>query len=119
MCYFQKEPSKSHETVFTILSYRQLVYQKGGQEWTLKKNLIEILLHLELGHLELFESRLLSFKRSYVDYLRKIGQERVITYLSLVEHYYKDPNSITSKEFKNRVEQSFQWVEPHTKIFLS
>ena len=48
-----------------------------------KKNLIEILLHLELGHLELFESRLLSFKRSYVDYLRKIGQERVITYLSL------------------------------------
>lgn len=111
MCYFQKGAFQKAMRLFSQFYHTDNWYiKKGGQEWTLKKNLIEILLHLELGHLELFESRLLSFKRSYVDYLRKIGQERVITYLSLVEHYYKDPNSITSKEFKNRVEQSFQWV---------
>ncbi len=76
----------------------------------MKKNLIEILLHLELGNLELLESRLLSFKRSYYQHLRAIGQERAITYLSFIETYYKDPINVTSIEFRTTVESSFEWT---------
>ena len=51
--------------------------EKVGKEWTLKKNLIEILLHLELGNIDLFESRLLSFKRSHYQYLKWFQRKRL------------------------------------------
>jgi len=59
----------------------------------------------------LFESRLASFKRTYYKYLKSINQDRVITYLALVEHYYKNPEVITTKQFFDRVETSFEWFK--------
>jgi tetratricopeptide (TPR) repeat protein len=112
MCYFQKSEFSKAMHLFSRFYHTDKWYiQKVGQEWTMKKNLIEILLHLELGHIDFFESRLLSFKRTYHDYLKKIGQQRVITYLSLVEAYYKDPSQVTSEAFFTLVENSFDWVE--------
>lgn len=43
--------------------------------------------------------------------MRNINQERVISYLGLVEFYYKYPETVTSIEFKNKVENSFEWIE--------
>jgi len=80
-------------------------------EWIIKKNLTEIILHIELNNIDLVESRLLSFKRNYNKYLRQIGQERVITYLKFVTEYYKRPELVTSKAFKDKVEKSFKWIE--------
>ena len=67
----------------------------------------------------MFESRVLSFKRSYYQYLKEINQERAIQYLQLVEEYYNAPETITTDEFKNRVENSFEWVGSHLEdIFV-
>tara|TARA_R110002073_G_scaffold128999_3_gene275177 strand:+ start:142490 stop:143995 length:1506 start_codon:yes stop_codon:yes gene_type:complete len=111
MCYFQQGEFKKAMKVFSKFYHTDKWYiEKVGKEWTIKKNLIEILLHLELNNLDLFESRLLSFKRSYYQYLRDIGQKRAIQYLSFVEEYYKYPESITSKTFKEKVEDSFEWI---------
>jgi hypothetical protein len=84
---------------------------KVGTEWVIKKNLVELLLNLELGNLEVFESRLLSFKRQYTSYLKDIGQERVLGFLKFVEAYYLHPERVTSKSFFDTVEHSFVWVE--------
>jgi len=112
MCYFQKGEFKKAIRLFSKFYHTDKWYiQKAGQEWTMKKGLIEILLHLELGNIDLFESRLLSFKRNYYNYLKKIEQERVITYLSLVEEYYKDPLQVTSTNFFDKVESSFDFVQ--------
>ncbi|MFY0630842.1 MAG: hypothetical protein JXR05_10710 [Flavobacteriaceae bacterium] len=111
MCYFQKGDFKKAMNIFSKFYHTDKWYiEKAGKEWILKKNLIEILLHLELGNLDLFESRLLSFKRTYYQYLKEIGQERAIQYLSLVEEYYKAPEHITSEAFKEKVENSFEWI---------
>jgi len=111
MCYFQKGEFKKAIRLFSEFYHTDKWYiRKGGQEWTMKKNLIEILLHLEIGNLDLFESRLLSFKRSYYDYLRKVGQNRVITYLSLVEDYYRNPKQVSSLAFHDKVKNSFDFV---------
>ncbi len=69
------------------------------------------MLHLELGNIDLFESRLLSFKRSYYQYLKDIKQERAIQYLSLIEVYYKAPEIVVTEKFKLKVEGSFEWVD--------
>jgi hypothetical protein len=57
------------------------------------------------------ESRLLSFKRNYYNYLKQINQERVIIYLGFIATYYKNPEIIITLKFKDKVEQSFEWIK--------
>jgi hypothetical protein len=93
--------------------------EKAGKEWVIKKNLIDILLNIELENIDLVESRLQSFKRQYVPYLKSIHQKRVITYLGFIEAYYKNKEMVTSKIFHNKVENAFVWVETHREdIFV-
>lgn len=112
MFYFQKGNHKQAHTLLSKFYHTDHWYiEKAGKEWVIKKNLIEILLHIELENIDFVESRLLSFKRTYFSYLKGIKQERVITYLNLVESYYKNPEIVTSLKFKNTVENSFEWIE--------
>ncbi|AUP78640.1 hypothetical protein [Flavivirga eckloniae] len=118
--YFQKNEFKKAHTLFSKFYHTDHWYtEKAGKEWVIKKNLIEILLHIELKNIDLVESRLLSFKRNYYNYLKSINQERVITYMGFVESYYKAPETVTSNEFKNAVETSFDWISTHKEdIFV-
>jgi len=109
--YFQKNEFKKAHHIFSKFYHTDKWYsEKAGIEWTIKKNLIEILLYLELENIDLFESRLLSFKRNYLKYLKDIKQDRAITYLGLVEDYYKNPEIATTKQFYDKVENSFKWI---------
>ena len=113
MFYIQKSDFKKAKTLFSKFYHTDKYYtEKAGKEWVLKKGLIEIILHIELGNINLVESRLLSFKRNHFGYLRKIDQQRAITYLGFVESYYKNPEQVTSPQFKEKVEQSFEWIGP-------
>ena len=112
MFYIQREDLKKAAQLFSKFYHTDTWYiNKAGLEWTIKKNLIEILLHIELANLDLVESRLLSFKRKYYDHLKEINQHRVITYLHFVETYYKTPEIVTTNAFHDEVEASFEWVE--------
>ena len=111
MCYFQQGDFKRAYQILTEFYHSDQWYEeKAGKEWVMKKSIIEILLNLELGNLDLVESRLRSFKRRYYPYLKEMKRDRVITYISLVEYYYKFPEKITSIEFKERVKNSFEWT---------
>lgn len=111
MFYFQKGDFIKSKQLFSKFYHTDKWYiSKAGKEWVIKKNLIEILLHIELKNVDLVDSRLLSFKRNYYAFLEEIHQQRAITYLNLVSDYYKNPEKVTSLEFKNRVEESFEWV---------
>ncbi len=113
MFYFQSNTFDKAMKLLNQLNHSDQWYtDKVGIEWLIKKKLFEILLHLELENLNLFESRLLSFKRKYYSYLKEIHQERVIDYLKLVELYYKDPSIVTTTKFHDLVETSFEFVGP-------
>jgi len=120
MIYFQKGDLEKARQIYTKFYHTDNWYiQKVGKEWLIKKNLIEILLHIELQNIDLVESRLLSFKRNYFKFLQEINQKRAITYLNLVHEYFKAPETISSLEFKNKVENSFEWVGgQHEDIFV-
>jgi hypothetical protein len=117
---FQKGDYKQAHHLFSKFYHTDTWYlEKAGKEWVIKKNLIEILLHLELKNIDLVESRLLSFKRSYSKYLKSINQDRVLTYLGFIEKYYKNPELVTTLKFKNDVENSFQWISKNKEdIFV-
>nr|WP_321235968.1 hypothetical protein [uncultured Psychroserpens sp.] len=120
MFYMQKQDFKSAKSIFSKFYHTDKYYiEKAGKEWIIKKNLAEIILYIELGDLDLVESRLLSFKRSYFDYLRQIDQERAIIFINLVNSYFKNPENVTSIDFKNKVENAFIWVgEKQEDIFV-
>jgi len=111
MMYFQKNDLIKARTIFSKFYHTDKWYiSKVGKEWVIKKNIIEILLHIELENIDLVESRILSFKRNYFKFLLEINQKRAITYLNLVHEYFKSPETVSSKTFKNKVENSFEWV---------
>jgi tetratricopeptide (TPR) repeat protein len=120
MCYMQASKFKEAQHIFSKFYHTDKYYtEKAGKEWVIKKSLVEIILYIELGHIDLVESRLLSFKRLYNSYLKQIRQERVISYLKLVSYYYKHPESVTSEGFKQKVETSFTWIAPEQEdIFV-
>ena len=120
MFYMQKSNFKKAKTIFSKFYHTDKYYiEKAGKEWVIKKNIAEIILYIELGEIDLVESRLLSFKRSYFDYLKKINQERVIIFINLIAAYYKNPENANSIAFKNKVENAFIWVpEKQEDIFV-
>ncbi|WP_347924370.1 hypothetical protein [Pontimicrobium sp. SW4] len=118
--YFQVDDFKKAHGILSKLYHTDLWYtKKAGIEWVIKKNLIEILLHIELNNIELVESRIASFKRSHFKYLKSIKQDRAITYLLLVESYYKNPEIISGYAFKEKIKSSFEWIKPEQEdIFV-
>lgn len=110
--YMQSSRFKDASNIFSKFYHTDHYYtEKAGREWVLKKSLMEIILYIELGHIDLVESRLLSFNRNYNSYLKQINQDRVITYLKLITYYYKHPETVTTESFKKKVETSFNWIE--------
>ncbi len=120
MFYFQKEAFTKALNIFSKFYHSDKWYsEKAGIDWVLKKNLTEILLHIELGNIDLIESRLLSFQRNYYKYLKGSNKERAITFLELVKRYYKNPEEVTFEKFYNIVESSFEWISPEREdIFV-
>ncbi|WP_282136579.1 hypothetical protein [Seonamhaeicola maritimus] len=111
MFYFQKREFKKALHIFSKFYHTDKWYiEKAGIDWVLKKNLTEILLHIELGNIDLVESRLLSFQRHYNKHLKASNQNRAITFIELVKQFYKTPEEVTSDSFKATVKNSFEWV---------
>lgn len=110
--HFQQKAFKKAQHLFSEFYHTDKWYiDKIGIEWIIQKNLIEILLQIDLGNTDIVDSRILSFKRNYLNHLKKLKQERVINYIKLVEIYYKNPEVITSKEYLEKVKNSFEWID--------
>ncbi|WP_445750120.1 hypothetical protein [Polaribacter sp.] len=109
--YFQQNELKKAQKIGSKFYHTDKYYiEKAGIDWTIKKNIIDILLNIDLNNIDILESRLLSFKRSYYNHLKEIQQDKVITFLKLIELFYKNPEMITSKKFEEHVENSFDWI---------
>ncbi|TYA75000.1 hypothetical protein [Seonamhaeicola marinus] len=112
MFYFQNNELKKALNIFAKFYHTDKWYvEKVGIDWVLKKNLAEILLHIELGNIDLVESRLLSFQRNHYVYLKDTQQDRAITFIELVKRIYKKPEIATSNAFKETIMNSFEWVD--------
>jgi len=111
MCLFQqKEYSKAYN-IYKKLNHSDTWYlKKKGRIWLLKKNILEILLLIELDKLDLVLLRLQSFKRKNKSLLVETGQERALIFIQLIRYYYENPNSVTTLAFKEKVESSFDWI---------
>ncbi|OAB79677.1 hypothetical protein [Cochleicola gelatinilyticus] len=111
MCHFQQNNYKEAYAILKHFQHSDRWYEKKtGWIWVLKKNIIEILLLMELDKLDLVLTRLESFNKRFGKRLKKVGENRVIQFMKLVRLYYENPMAVTSEKFKNKVENSFEWI---------
>ena len=111
MCLFQQNNFSEAYGVLKQFNHSDNWYEKKiGWIWVLKKNIIEILLLIELDRLELVLSRMQSFNRKFSSRLKEVGEDRVIAFMKLVSYYYENPDIITTDNFKQKVENSFEWI---------
>lgn len=79
-------------------------YEKQlGMLWTIRKNLMEILLHAQFGNFEYALSRSRSFRRRYREYLGEVGEDRVWNYAELVEKYLLRPEIVKERSFVEKL----------------
>lgn len=113
MCLFQQNRFSEAYQIIKDLNHTDVFYEKKmGWIWVVKKNLIDILLLTELDKLDLVLLRLSRFKRKFSKLLRARGEERVLTFVNLISKYYEYPKQVETQEFKNEVENSFEWIGP-------
>ncbi|MEH6305806.1 hypothetical protein RYH73_09130 [Olivibacter sp. CPCC 100613] len=90
--------------------------KKLGMLWTIRKNLMEILIHAQFENIELATSRLTSFKRRYKKYLLTTREKRVIDFVALIEKYLLKPSIAFEKTFQINVLAMLD-VEENRDIF--
>ena len=88
----------------TLLTRTDAWYEKKmGMLWTIRKNLMEILVQAQFSNIELAMSRLNSFRRRYKKYLLKTSEERVLLFLKLVEKYLLKPDVVFDEAYRKTV----------------
>ena len=103
--YFQQNELQKSKKLLAKLNHTDKWYtEKNGIIWVIQKNVIAILLHIELENIDLVTSKLLSFKRSYFNYLKEIKQERVIYFINFIEKLFIDKSIVNTKNFLIEVE---------------
>lgn len=96
----------------TLLTRTDAWYEKKmGMLWTIRKNLMEILIQAQFENIELAMSRLNSFKRRYKKYLLKTSEERVLLFVKLVERYLLKPDAVFEAAYKTSVLSMLDKVE--------
>jgi len=73
--------------------------KKMGMLWTIRKSLLEILIHIQFDHVDLATSKARGFTRKYKKYLMEVKESRVIDFIKLIEKYLFNPDLIKNKSF--------------------
>ena len=104
----------------TLLTRTDAWYEKKmGMLWTIRKNLMEILVQAQFSNIELAVSRLNSFRRRYKKYLLKTSEQRVLSFLKLVEKYLLNPDVIFDMAYKKAVLDQLEMLENNDLFTLS
>lgn len=103
-----------------LLTRTDAWYEKRmGMLWTIRKNLMEILVQAQFANIEVAMSRLTSFRRRYKKYLKKTSEDRVLVFLSLVEKYLIRPGIASETSYQKTVFNLLNGVENNDLFSLS
>ena len=111
MSLLQQNKVKESYIILKNFTHTDSWYEKKlGWIWVVRKSILEILVLIELDKLEVVLSRLQSFKNKFSKRLNREGEERANDFIRLVSLYYDKPKEVTSVDFKEKVETTFNWI---------
>jgi hypothetical protein len=109
--YFQKNDFKmANKTILKIDKTDNWLEKNIGLEWRIKKNMIGLIYQFELGNFDLAYDRIISLERSNNDIFKTKKYNRIVIFLRLIKMVIVNPNLVTTTDFAQKVEDSFDWV---------
>jgi hypothetical protein len=87
--------------------------KKMGVEWRFKKELIELIVHCELGNSDLALARLQAMSKHFSSFLEHPTYQRARLFLSFVKIVLLRPEYVASPEFANEVENANMGLPDH------
>ncbi|MGO4912690.1 hypothetical protein [Leeuwenhoekiella sp. W20_SRS_FM14] len=109
--YFHQNRFKDAYTTYKKLNHSDQFYEKQlGLLWVVKKEIIALLLLIELDKLDLVLQKQKSLHKRFFSKLLALGEERAMHFIKLAGKYYDNPQIVTTVSFLEQVEGSFKWV---------
>ncbi|MCB9197273.1 MAG: hypothetical protein H6600_02355 [Flavobacteriales bacterium] len=82
--------------------------KKMGNEWVMRKNLIELLTHFEKGNTDLTLNKIQAFKKNHKDILKLPIYNRIKTFLGFIQDCIDKPYWVASKEYFEYVDKTLE-----------
>lgn len=106
ICYTQQEEHKQALGTLNKLKHSINWYiTKMGEDWVIKHDLLQLITHIELEHIDLVASLLKRFKRKYKHVIQQ--ENRLQDFLKTLEVVYKYPEEIKSIRFRESIKNLF------------
>jgi hypothetical protein len=98
--YFQEENFKKANQCFLSVQHSDYwLIKKMGKEWTLKKNLIELIAQYELKNYDLARTKLKNIEKNFADMLSQALYKNVNAYLYFIKQLIDNPSVKPDKLF--------------------
>lgn len=104
--YMQQERFDQALTQLNLLRHSDTWYTlKMGENWMIKRDLVQIIIHIELEHIDLVDSLLRRFKRKYKSTISK--ELRLKHFLKMLYTIHKHPEEIREGRFRESIKTLF------------
>jgi tetratricopeptide (TPR) repeat protein len=115
--FFAAQYAKAHAAIEKIPLSDNAIEDMLGVEWTLKKNMIEMIVLYELGNDDKSYSMVKKLSSKYAEFLNHPAYQRAGIFLQLIEKMMKDPNIVTTTAFHEEVKNaSLYWTDSKEDI---
>lgn len=111
--YFQSEEyKKANKTLIDIGHSDRWLEDKMGLEWRFKKNMIEVIIQIELRHEDIALAKILSIEKYYAQFFQQAAYTRARLFLAFIKRLVNEPEIIGSKSFAEEVRNAqLAWSE--------
>jgi uncharacterized protein YbgA (DUF1722 family) len=110
-CYFQRgDFARANRLLLAAGHSDRWNTKKMGLEWTLRKNLSEIIIQYELGNVDLVLNKVRSIERNFDALLRSPVYANVRTYLQFIRQLTDRPGAAANKAFSLEVAGAFRFL---------
>lgn len=107
--YFQQQEFKKSNQVLLQLGHTDNWFKKTmGAEWLARKNLIEIITQFELGHVDIVENRIRSFKKQHAVLMQLKSYQRIQTFIGFIEDCISRPQWVATQDYENHVNNTIK-----------
>lgn len=116
--YVQQENYKKALRKLNQLKHSDTWYlEKEGRDWLIKRDLVTLIIHIELEHLDLTDSLLRRFRRKHATVIA--SETRLALFLSFVRRIHNSPEVVDDLRFRESVKKQFTTAhQQHEDLFL-
>ena len=107
--FHQSKFSEAYERISDWNRTDSFYEKQLGAEWVVNKNLLELILKIELNDTVDLEAKIISLRRKYGAQYKSNNEQQFISFLGVLKIYGQNKLVANTKPFKSKVEKSMNW----------